>query len=153
LCGVSSTSPLLCRCPLWERRSRRGITCRTSRTDRGRRSSGPTQRLLIVAPPLGSLTKVSLPIKAKPPQGPVNRGLAAAYFGANSVASALNLPRDLDVPRNHPHSKPHLSNRTSKPDISTWQRIGHFYLALTVCCYRSFGLLLAGQPRTKAGDD
>jgi hypothetical protein len=76
-----------------------------------------------------------LPPKAKPsegtPQGPVNRGFAAVYFGANSVASALNLPQDSDVPKNHSHSKPPLLNPTSKPDISTWQRIGHFYLALT----------------------
>src|SRR4029450_7311180 len=74
-------------------------------------------------------------IKAKPsegaPQGPVNRGLATAYFGANSVASALNLPQERDLPKNHHHSKPHLPNQTPKPDISTWQRIGHFYLALT----------------------
>jgi len=65
------------------------------------------------------------------PQGPVNRGFATAYFGANSVASALNFPQERDLPKNHSHSKPHLSNRTPKPDISTWQRIGHFYLALT----------------------
>jgi len=74
--------------------------------------------------------------KAKPPegtpQGPVDRGLAAVYFGANSVASALNLPRKRDLPKNHSHSKPHLPNPTSEPDISTWQRLGHFYLALTL---------------------
>ena len=95
----------------------------------------PASRLLYSKPPLGSLTKVSMPSKAKPsegtPQGPVDRGFAAVYFGANSIASALNLPRDRDVPKNHSHSKPHLSNRPSKPDISTWQRLGHFYLALT----------------------
>src|SRR5437899_3702155 len=99
------------------------------------RTARPASRLLYSKPPLGSLTKVSLPSKAKPsegtPQGPVNRGFAAVYFGANSVASALNLPQERDLPKNHSHSKPHLSNRTSKPDISTWQRIGHFYLALT----------------------
>jgi hypothetical protein len=76
-----------------------------------------------------------LPTKAKPPegtpQGPVNRGFAAVYFGANSVASALNLPQNRDVPENHSHSKPHLSKLTAKPDISTWRSLGHFYLALT----------------------
>ena len=95
----------------------------------------PASRFLYSKPPLWSLTKVSLPPKAKPsegsPEGPVDRGFAAVYFGANSVASALNLPRDRDVPKNHPYSNPHLSNRLAKPDISTWQRIGHFYLALT----------------------
>src|SRR5208282_2955490 len=92
-------------------------------------------RFLYSKPPLGSLTKVSLPRKAKPPegtpQGPVNRGFAAVYFGANSVASALNLPQERDLPKNHHHSKPPLSNPTPQPDISTWQRLGHFYLALT----------------------
>jgi len=95
----------------------------------------PASRLLYSKPPLGSSTKVSWSPKAKPsegtPQGPVDRGFAAVYFGANSVASALNLPQERDLPKNHSHSKPPLSNPTSKPDISTWQRIGHFYLALT----------------------
>ena len=59
------------------------------------------------------------------------RGLVTVYFGANSVASALNPLRDRDAPENYPYSKPHLSGLASKPDISTWQRIGHFYLALT----------------------
>ncbi len=100
------------------------------------KAARPASRFWYSKPPLGSLTKVSLPPKAKPsegtPQGPVNRGFAAVYFGANSVASALNLPQDSDVPKNHSHSKPPLLNPTSKPDISTWQRIGHFYLALTI---------------------
>ena len=100
------------------------------------KTARPSSRLLYSKPPLGNLTKVISPSKAKPPegtpQGPVDRGLAAAYFGANSVASALNLPRDRDASKNHPHSNPTLSNPTSKPDISTWQGIGHFYLALTL---------------------
>jgi hypothetical protein len=76
-----------------------------------------------------------MPPKAKPsegtPQGPVDRGLAAVYFGANSVASALNLLQERDLPKNHPHFKPNLSTPPSKQDISTLQRIGHFYFALT----------------------
>ncbi len=63
------------------------------------------------------------------PQGPVDRGLAAVYFGANSVASALNLLRKRDLPKNHPHFKPYLSTPTSKQDTSTLRRIGHFYFA------------------------
>ena len=86
-------------------------------------------------PPLESFTKVCSLAKAKPsegtPQGPVDRGLAAAYFGANPVASALNLPQERDSPENHPYSNPALFPLPSKPDISTWQRLGHFYLALT----------------------
>ena len=76
-----------------------------------------------------------MPQKAKPsegtPQGPVDRGLAAAYFGANSVASALNLPQKRDIPKNHLHSNPALPRMTAKQDISTLRRLGHFYFALT----------------------
>ena len=99
------------------------------------KTARPSSRLAYSKPPLGRFTKACMPQKAKPsegtPQGPVDRGLAAAYFGANSVASALNLPQERDLPKNHSHSKAHPSDRTPKPDISTWQRLGHFYLALT----------------------
>src|ERR1700722_4703541 len=117
---------------------RRGVTTGSRRKTNsvGRaKTARPVSRLLYSKPLLGSLTKVSWPQKANPPegtpQGPVNRGLAAVYFGANSVASALNLPQERDLPKNQSHSKPPLSNSTPKPDISTWQRIGHFHLALT----------------------
>ena len=56
---------------------------------------------------------------------------AAVYFGANSVASALNLPQERDLPKNHSHSKPNLPNPPSEQDISTLRGIGHFYFALT----------------------
>src|SRR6202521_6032883 len=96
----------------------------------------PSSRFIYSKPPLGSFTKVSSPRKAKPsegtPQGPVDRGLTAVYFGANSVASALNLPQERDLPKNHPHSKPNLIHPPSKPDISTLRGLGHFYFALTV---------------------
>jgi hypothetical protein len=36
------------------------------------------------------------------------------------------------TPRGPSHSKLSLSTLRRKPDISTWQRLGHFYLALTV---------------------
>src|SRR5258708_33944770 len=129
--------------PLWCQHHHRSALFQTQWTIRGFLGTSLTEGRgrCLTSPhkselhPLGSLTKVSLSTKAKPPegtpQGPVNRGFAAVYFGANSVASALNLPRHRDVPKNHPHSKPHPSNPTSKPDISTWQRLGHFYLALT----------------------
>ena len=77
----------------------------------------------------------------KAPAGAGSRtglGLVTVYFGADSVASALNPLRDRDVPENYAYSKPHPSGLASKPDISTWQRIGHFYLALT-------GMVLLGR--------
>jgi hypothetical protein len=43
----------------------------------------------------------------------------------------LNPLRERDLGENHHHSKPNFSCLPSKPDISTWQRLGHFYLALT----------------------
>jgi hypothetical protein len=83
-----------------------------------------------------SFSKVNLLSKAKPPegtpQGPVNRGLAAVYFGANSVASALNLPQERDALENHHNFNPSLSPPPSEPDISTLRGIGHFYFALTL---------------------
>jgi hypothetical protein len=83
----------------------------------------PSSRFLYSKPPLGRLTKVSSPQKANPsegtPQGP--------------------LPQERDLPKNHPHSNPNLSTPPSKQDISTLQRTGHFYFALTgvlwVLCY------------------
>jgi hypothetical protein len=73
--------------------------------------------------------------KAKPsegtPQGPVDRGFAADYFGASPVASALNLPRERDFPENRNQTIKHSPPNGSKQDISTLQGIGHFYFALT----------------------
>jgi hypothetical protein len=100
---------------------------------------GPaTSRLIYSRPPLRDSTKVisDSRSKAKPsegtPQGPVDRGSAADYFGASPVASALNLPQERDLPKNRTHTTIPSSADLSKQDISTWQGIGHFYLALTV---------------------
>jgi hypothetical protein len=92
----------------------------------GQKQPGQLRVFLYSKPPLGNLTKVRSPSKAKPRRVPrrarlINRGFAAVYFGANSVASALNLPQERDLPKNHPHSNPHPSNPTPKPDISTWR--------------------------------
>jgi hypothetical protein len=99
------------------------------------KAAQPASRLLYSKPPLESFTKVKSAQKAKPSavtaRGPVHRGLAAAYSGANSVVSALNLPRERDSPENPLHSNPNLSLPPSKQDISTWQGIEHFYLAFT----------------------
>ena len=98
-------------------------------------SSPASSRWMDSRPPLRSFTRVSRPPKAKPSegtsQGPVDRGFAAVYSGASSVASALNLPQERDSPENRTH--PNTPSRSARPkqDISTLQRIGHFYFALT----------------------
>lgn len=100
---------------------------------------GPAaSRLLYSRPPLRDSTKVmgGSKSKAKPsegtPQGPVDRGFAADYFGASPVASALNLPRERDSPENRNQTNMHSRLARSKPDISTFRGIGHFYFALTL---------------------
>ena len=99
---------------------------------------GPAaSRCIYSRPPLGDFTPVirDSKSKAKPsegtPQGPVDRGLAADYFGASPVASALNLPRERDSPENRHHTITPSPPARSKQDISTLQGIGHFYFALT----------------------
>ena len=63
--------------------------------------------------------------KAKPsegtPQGPVDRGFAADYFGASPVASALNLPQERDSPENR--------NQTNMHPPPARVKTGHFYFA------------------------
>ena len=100
--------------------------------------TGPAaSRFLYSRPPLRDSTKVmrDSKSKAKPsegtPQGPVDRGFAADYFGASPVASALNLLRERDFPENRNQTITHSPPARSKPDISTLQGIGHFYFALT----------------------
>ena len=96
-------------------------------------------------PPLRDSTQVmrDSKSKAKPsegtPQGPVDRGFAADYFGASPVASALNLPQERDSPENRAQTITLSPPARSKPDISTLQGIGHFYFALT-----------AGRTKTRA---
>lgn len=99
--------------------------------------SPAASRCIYSRPPLRDSTQVirDSKSKAKPsegtPQGPVDRGFAADYFGASPVASALNLPRERDSPENRNHTNMHSPPTASKPDISTLQGIGHFYFALT----------------------
>jgi hypothetical protein len=100
---------------------------------------GPAaSRCIYSRPPLGDSTQVMgmSKSKAKPsegtPQGPVDRGFAADYFGASPVASALNLPRERDSPENRNQTTMLSPPARSKPDISTLQGIGHFYFALTL---------------------
>jgi hypothetical protein len=77
----------------------------------------------------------SKPKKTKPSDGDcfgATRGLDAdAFFGASPVvASALGI-RSGATPRGRIHSNTHPSALRHKEDISTWQKRGHFYLALT----------------------
>jgi hypothetical protein len=85
---------------------------------------GPAaSRCIYSRPPLRDSTKVMSDSKAKPsegtPQGPVDRGFAADYFGASPVASALNLPQERDFPKNRNQTITHSPPARSKPDIST----------------------------------
>jgi len=120
--------------------------------------TGPAaSRLIYSRPPLRDSTQVMRmsKSKAKPsegtPQGPVDRGLAADYFGASPVASALNLPRERDFPENRKHTITHPPPARSKPDISTLQGIGHFYFALTLSAIlSSLGALRALLSRSRA---
>jgi hypothetical protein len=93
----------------------------------------PSSRLLYARPPLRSSTRIKLILKAKPSADTfiLNRGPAAVYSGANSIASALHLLNGRDPAENQSHFKPKLSSSSSKPDISTLLGIGHFYFALT----------------------
>ena len=70
--------------------------------------------------------------KTKPPAGDARGSCHSAdCCGASPVASALGMEHRRD-PALHNHY-PTTASRAPrpKPDISTWQRIGHFYLALT----------------------
>jgi hypothetical protein len=90
-----------------------------------------------------SLSKASAPrlhhrsgLKNQNPQNGPHRarfdwGLGADCFGASPVASALDLPQERDSPKNRIQTNMRFLQASSKPDISTLQRIGHFYFALT----------------------
>ena len=58
-------------------------------------------------------------------------GVLTDYFGASSVASALDLRTGRDPGANHSHTNITFLPATHQQDISTWPVTGHFYLALT----------------------
>lgn len=98
--------------------------------------TGPaTSRFIYPKPPLRDFTTAVGVRKPKPPerahQARFDWGLGAVCCGASPVASALDLPQERDFPKNRIHPTTHPPVGPSKQDISTWQRIGHFYLALT----------------------
>ena len=92
-------------------------------------SSPASSRFLYPRLPLGDFTKVDAIQKQNPPTSV--GGFAAVYFGASPVASALDLRLGRDPSADRFHTNMPSSSVWSKPDISTLQRIGHFYLALT----------------------
>jgi hypothetical protein len=69
--------------------------------------------------------------KSKTPERSRSRVLAVPIRnGASPVASALGI-RSGATPCGLTHPNIPFSAGRSKPDISIWQRLGHFYLALT----------------------
>jgi hypothetical protein len=92
-------------------------------------SSPASSRFLYPRPPLGDFTKVDTIQKQSPPTSV--GGLAAVYFGASPVASALDPRLGRDPSADRFHTNMPSSSAYPKPDISTLQRIGHFYFALT----------------------
>ena len=58
-------------------------------------------------------------------------GVLTDYFGASSVASALDLRTGRDPGANHSHTNITFLPATHQQDISMWPVTGHFYLALT----------------------
>ena len=58
-------------------------------------------------------------------------GLLTDYFGASSVASALDLRTGRDPGANHSQTNITFRPATHQQDISMWLVTGHFYLALT----------------------
>ena len=59
-------------------------------------------------------------------------GFGAICFGASPVAAVFgSAPGSATPPEHRIHFNPTPPHRPSKKDISTWQRRGHFYLALT----------------------
>jgi hypothetical protein len=92
-------------------------------------SSPASSRFLYPRPPLGDFTKIDAIQKQNPPTSV--GGLAAVYFGASPVASALDPRLGRDPSADRFHTNMPSSSAWSKQDISTLQRIGHFYFALT----------------------
>jgi hypothetical protein len=93
-----------------------------------------TSRLISPRPPLGSFTKECRQKKTPLPAVASTEG-NRRFFGANSVASALDhcFGRDPVAADKQPNTP--SSAAAAKEDISIWQPIGHFYLALTVGCH------------------
>ena len=83
-------------------------------------------------PQLRSFTK-AISVKNRKPSDREARGSSALAdcLGASSIASALGIKSRRDPALNAHHSTIASPASCPKADISTWQRLGHFYLALT----------------------
>ena len=118
--------------------------------------SGPaTSHFVYPKPPLRGFTTAVYARKPKPPERALmarfDWGLGAVCCGASPVASALDLPQKSDPPKNRTHTTMPSSAHLSKQDISTWQRIGHFYLALTdVAAIVATAALRKQEPQNRA---
>ena len=100
-------------------------------------------RIQSARPPLGDLTVVIL-AKRKPSSTFCQRALHRSRR-SQPVASVLRIhsgatPSGCIHPTSQPQADP------SKPDISTLQRIGHFYFALTGLELSDWSSSVAGQP-------
>jgi len=104
--------------------------CKPRRAALPRKSSGARRRFAAGSkvrglPPL----RPGRPRKRKP--SGVTRGFPADFFGAIPVASALGAAAGATPPQRLQIIMAALLP-PPKPELSTWQRIGTFYLALTV---------------------
>ena len=104
------------------------LTARPAGMGEGANTEPSDEELRLPAQParMGELTKT------KPSDGDA-RGWcrSAACFGASPLASALGLESRRDPALHSQHFTIAPLATRPKPDISTWQRLGHFYLALT----------------------
>lgn len=110
---------------------------RAAQTTKGKPGkSGPaTSHFIYPKPPLRDFT-TAVSLENQNPQNGQHKarfdwGFGAVCRGASPVASALDLPQKRDLPENRIQISTPSPTVPSKQDISIWQRIGHFYLALT----------------------
>jgi len=72
-------------------------------------------------------------------------GLGAICFGASPLAAVFgSVPGSATSPEHRLYLKPTQLTHPAKPDISTWRRLGHFYLALTVVNGKRLTLTVGG---------
>src|ERR1700676_4082072 len=101
------------------------------------KSAQPSSRFLYSKTAAPKLHQTRLAPKNQNPQNGqhwarFDWGFGAFCFGASSVAAVFgSAPGSATSPKHHSQTKPSPTNPPAKPDISTWQDLGHFYLALT----------------------
>jgi hypothetical protein len=101
------------------------------------KAAQPTSRLIYPKTAARKLHQCSITPKNQNPQNGQHRarfdwGSGAVCFEVSPVAAVFgSAPGSATSPEHRIHLKPTPRNPVSKPDISTWHRLGHFYLALT----------------------